>query len=99
MSPTEPPRRWVCGAVSRMPVDLVALMPARIPDTADPRLWIRTSLRCLLEEHPTGAHRDVPWALDNPTRGEEWADGCLAERVLVLPDCDTSTGASRSEHS
>ncbi|MFE4665465.1 hypothetical protein ACFRI7_06025 [Streptomyces sp. NPDC056716] len=37
-------RRRRCGAPGRMPVDLVALMPAHIPDSSDPRVSVSAEL-------------------------------------------------------
>ncbi|MET8827343.1 hypothetical protein ABZX40_15315 [Streptomyces sp. NPDC004610] len=92
--PTDTVTNRICGAPGRMPVDLVALMLAHIPDTSDPRAAVRVDLRCLLEEHPTGPHHALTWTRDAPRSGEVWAQWAHEgpdECVLVLPGCNTTT--------
>ncbi|MET8831061.1 hypothetical protein ABZX40_15540 [Streptomyces sp. NPDC004610] len=95
MPPHHEPNRRRCGAPARMPVDLVALMLAHIPDTSDPRVSVGVDLRCQLEAHDTGPHLDLTWELDDASHGEvwaEWPDGGPPERVAVLPDCNAVSG-------
>ncbi|MET8829041.1 hypothetical protein ABZX40_16210 [Streptomyces sp. NPDC004610] len=83
-----------------MPIDLVALMLAHIPDDSDPRVSVSAELCCLLEEHESGWHQDMTWELNDASRGEVWAvwpEAGPAERVFVLPDCNTLSGDGQGD--